>query len=175
VVAALCVGIAFPAQVLGWPTAAAFPKRSAELARARGADHLFESQARQRAALLRHRAALLRRRGAQAPLVATGAIGAFGYHARVPVLDLLGLVDREIARSEPDPGIAALRLPGHQRWNTGYVFARRPDYILIARKDSPGKGNLPAVAGLWQHPDLERLYVWDPGIGGYRRRPAPGS
>jgi hypothetical protein len=64
----------------------------------------------------------------------------------------------------------ALRLPGHQRWNTAYVFRRRPDYILVARKGSPGKGNLPAVAGIWAHPDLERLYVWDEPIQGYRRR-----
>lgn len=165
-VAALCLLATLLGQVLGWPTsgeALRHPRRTAELARARGADQLFEN-------LARRRAAVLRRHRAPAPLVATGAIGAFGYHARVPVLDLLGLVDREIARSEPDPMGATLRLPGHQRWNTEYVFARRPDYILIAKKDSPGKGSLPAVAGIWAHPDLERLYVWDAALDGYRRR-----
>ncbi len=169
VLAAACLVAALCGQLAGWPTGAALrhPKRAAELARARGSDQLFES-------LARRRAAELERRGAPAPLVATGAIGAFGYYARVPVLDLLGLVDPEIARSPPDPAGSGVRLPGHQRWNTGYVLARRPDYILVAKKGSPGKGNLPAVAGLWAHPDLERLYLWDAAVEGYRRRAAPG-
>lgn len=163
--AAACLFAAGLAQWLGVPGGAEgwVPKRSAELRRARAGDALFENLARQRSAVLE-------RRGERSALVATGAIGAFGYYARVPVLDILGLVDAEIARSDPQPGGTALRLPGHQRWNTAYVFRRRPDYILVARKGSPGKGNLPAVAGIWAHPDLERLYVWDEPIQGYRRR-----
>jgi arabinofuranosyltransferase len=165
IAAAACVAAALVVQPLGWPTpgALAKPKRAAELARARGSDHLFES-------LARRRARVLRRRGEPPSLVATGAIGAFGYYARVPVLDLLGLVDPEVARSRPDPGGPGVPLPGHQRANPDYVLSRRPDYILVARKDSPGKGNLPAVAGLWAHPDLERLYVWDAALEGYRLR-----
>jgi len=116
------------------------------------------------------KAMVLRQRGERDALVAIGAIGAFGFYSQLPILDILGLVDPEIARSRPDAHSPRPALPGHQRWNTAAVFQRRPKYILIARKDTPGKGRLPAVFGIWSHPDLERDYVWDEGVHGYRRR-----
>jgi hypothetical protein len=116
------------------------------------------------------KAVVLKQRGETDALVAIGAIGSFGYHSRLPILDILGLVDPEIARSRPEEDTPRPAMPGHQRWNTRSVFARQPKYILIARKDTPGKGKLPAVFGIWSHPALERDYVWDEGIYGYRRR-----
>jgi hypothetical protein len=121
------------------------------------------------------KATILKQRGETDALVAIGAIGSFGYHSRLPILDILGLVDPEIARSAPDPSLPRQAVPGHQRWNTEYVFERRPEYILIARKDSPGRGRLPAVFGIWSHPALERDYEWDEGVWGYRRRASAGE
>jgi arabinofuranosyltransferase len=121
------------------------------------------------------KATILKRRGESDALVAIGAIGSFGYHSRLPILDILGLVDPEIARSRPDEETPRPAVPGHQRWNTASVFAREPKYILIARKDTPGKGKLPAVFGIWSDPALERDYLWDPGIHGYRRRVPTGA
>lgn len=121
------------------------------------------------------KAMVLKQRGDGDALVAIGAIGSFGYHSRLPILDILGLVDPAIARTRPDERSPRPAVPGHQRWNTDYVFARQPEYILIVRKDTPGKGRLPAVFGIWSHPALERDYVWDPGVHGYRRKAAAGA
>ena len=57
----------------------------------------------------RARAERLRAQAPEARLVAAGAIGALGYHSRLPILDIYGLVDAHIAREgrEPD-GMAPL-------------------------------------------------------------------
>ncbi len=153
-------------QVVGVPgDSSAGARRWRELERVRRGDRHFEEVGRARA---QH----ITRRESGRPLVATGAIGVFGYHSRLPVLDILGLVDPVVARTPPAPGRPGLALPGHQRSNAAYVFSREPEYLLIARKGTPGKGLLAAVAELWAHPDLERHYRWDSAIDGYRRRPS---
>jgi hypothetical protein len=99
--------------------------------------------------------------------VATGGIGAFGYYAGVPILDLFGLVDPEIARSEVRrPSLAA---PGHLRSNADYVFARRPDYILIPRRGTKML-TAPSLSEIWARPELEAHYEWDDALIGYRRK-----
>jgi hypothetical protein len=113
------------------------------------------------------RARLVRERHGRTPLVATGGIGAFGYYAGVPILDLFGLVDPEIARSEVQrPSLAA---PGHLRSNADYVLARRPDYILIPRRGTK-MISAPSFSEIWAHPDLEGHYEWDDALIGYRRK-----
>ena len=65
---------------------------------------------------------------------------------------------------------------GHLRSNADYVLARRPDYILIARRPAEGQAGaylLPAIRDLHAHPDLVRHYRWDERLGGYRRKPGP--
>jgi hypothetical protein len=115
------------------------------------------------------RAGLVRERDGRTPLVATGGIGAFGYYAGVPILDLFGLVDPEIARSPvARPSLAA---PGHLRSNADYVFSRRPDYILIPRRGTQML-TAPSLSEIWAHPELDAHYEWDAALIGYRRKGA---
>ena len=116
------------------------------------------------------RAGVLRERGAIDLLVATGAIGAFGYFSRLPILDILGLVNTTVGRSPDSQATPEFAFPGHQRSNPDYVFSRKPDYILIGKRGSKAFGGLvTAPRQLREHPDLERHYVWDAEVRGYRR------
>jgi hypothetical protein len=147
------------------------PYRTRSLANSLKIDRGFEARGMRSARVLLERREPLR-------LVAAGAIGAFGYYARVPILDLYGLVDPVIARSRSE--IAPQReglIPGHQRSNPDYVLSRRPDYILMPRRDPASAGLVPAHDALWAHPDLDRWYEWDDEVPAYRRRtsPAPDS
>ena len=107
-------------------------------------------------------------------LAASTAIGRLGYYSMVPILDILGLVDRHIARSRPTATAEPREtktIPGHQRSDPDYVFARRPDYIFIPKKVSkPNIKRVPAVLDLWADPRLASLYVWEPRIRAYHRR-----
>jgi hypothetical protein len=120
--------------------------------------------------MARRRAGVLRARGEPVALVATGAIGSFGFYSQLPILDILGLVDATIARTEPPPGDERFALPGHQRSNPDYVFSRQPDYILIGRRGKQRLGSfVTAPDELRAHPDLDRFYEWDAEVLGYRR------
>jgi len=101
---------------------------------------------------------------------ATGAIGSFGFHSQLPILDILGLVDATIARTERPPEKERFALPGHQRSNPDYVFSRKPDYILIGKRGKQRLGGLvTAPVEIRTHPDLDRYYEWDAEVLGYRR------
>ena len=100
-------------------------------------------------------------------LVATIAIGRFGYNSGLPILDLVGLADRTVAKARARTTDGRLQ-PGHQRSNADYVFRRKPDLILIPQTFPP-KAALPAMLDIWSHPDLETYYQWDPSFSGYRR------
>jgi hypothetical protein len=135
--------------------------RAASLAQIRAYNERMER-------LAERRTQLVVERDEREALVATGGIGAFGFHAGVPILDLFGLVDPEIARSHSArPTLAA---PGHLRSNVEYVFARKPDYILIPRRGAK-MIKAPSFVEVWAHPDLDAHYEWDDEIVGYRRRP----
>ena len=65
-------------------------------------------------------------------LVATVPIGAIGYYSGLPILDLVGLTEPEIAhagRSVPREQLTKLWI-GHERHNTEYVLARQPRVIV---------------------------------------------
>jgi len=116
------------------------------------------------------RAAVLRQRDEEIALVATGAIGSFGFHSELPILDILGLVDPTIARSNRLPGEQRFALPGHQRSDPDYVFSRKPDYLLIGKRGRQRLGNVvTAPDELREHPDLDRYYEWDAEVLGYKR------
>lgn len=103
-------------------------------------------------------------------LLATIGIGKLGYYAmELPILDLVGLTDRHIARSEKRVD-ATIILPGHQRTDAEYVLSRKPDIIWIPRKELQNKNSLPAVVDLWDQPDLEDEYYWDARLTVYRRK-----
>lgn len=104
-------------------------------------------------------------------LVATIGIGKLGYYAmELQVLDLVGLTDRTVARSDRHVS-ANLMLPGHQRTDAPYVLSQRPDFIWIPRKGDPSIMTLPAIVDLWKQPELERSYYWDDHFTAYRRKP----
>jgi hypothetical protein len=116
------------------------------------------------------RTKVLLERGERISLVATGAIGSFGFHSQLPILDILGLVDATIARTERPAGDDRFALPGHQRSNPDYVFSRRPDYILIGKRGKQRLGNIvTAPDEIRAHRDLDRYYEWDAEVVGYRR------
>jgi arabinofuranosyltransferase len=69
-------------------------------------------------------------------LVALPHIGAFGYYSRLPVLDLLGLVDRQLARRPsrmPPAGPTHFNDIGHERFDIEWSLARRPALIVPSR------------------------------------------
>jgi hypothetical protein len=145
-----------------WEAIAKSP-RIGGIARQREEDAKAERLGEQRARVL------LRRREPIA-LVATGAIGSFGFHAGLPILDILGLVDATIARTGRSAEDERFAVPGHQRSNPDYVFSRKPDYILIGRRGKQRLGNVvTAPDEIREHPDLERHYEWDAEVRGYRR------
>jgi hypothetical protein len=59
--------------------------------------------------------------------VATNAAGSLPYFSELPVIDMLGLTDRAIARGRPDTG----RWIGHERGNGRAVLERRPAVIVF--------------------------------------------
>jgi len=164
-------GVALAGALVGWSLAepAAWQRLAGDSERAVGLRWAYEADARLEARSAQ-RVALLRERGEPVRLLGATGIGSIGYLSRLPILDLLGLVDRTIARSRAPADDAQLPIPGHTRSDPDYVLARRPDYLLMERRRE-GVPLLRAHWDLWQHPDLERLYEWDPAMGGYRLRP----
>lgn len=70
--------------------------------------------------------------------IALCPVGALPYHSGLPVVDMLGLTDRHVARAAPDRSYV---YPGHQRHDGAYVLARRPELVLLAngpRVAAPG-------------------------------------
>ncbi|HLD64480.1 MAG TPA: hypothetical protein VJA19_00420 [Pseudomonas sp.] len=100
--------------------------------------------------------------------IGIGQIGFFGMH--LEIIDVVGLTDRHIARSERRID-AAFILPGHQRTDADYVFSRKPDALIIPRKDSPKIVLLPATLDLWRDPRLSAEYHWDETLMLYLRNP----
>jgi len=166
-VPALCIHLSFFGFSVpmpdGRPSVIERASRNHEVARDRALDAKNEK-------LAAIRAGVLLERGATDVLVATGAIGAFGYFSRLPILDIMGLVNTTIARSPESRATPEFAFPGHQRSNPDYVFFRKPAYILIDRSGSKVFGDLVTAPNeLREHPDLERHYVWDAEALGYRR------
>ncbi len=60
-------------------------------------------------------------------LIAANNIGVLGYESRRRILDMLGLVDRHIARAPGKP----VATPGHESHDGAYVLERRPDLIFL--------------------------------------------
>lgn len=62
-------------------------------------------------------------------VVARNAVGSFGYHSDVNIVDMLGLNNEYIAQhGTKDP----TNLPGHQTGDGPYVLSREPDYIMLS-------------------------------------------
>ncbi|MCC6160579.1 MAG: DUF2029 domain-containing protein [Deltaproteobacteria bacterium] len=122
-------------------------------------------------------------------LVADTAIGASGYLTNLPMIDMMGLTDRTIARTKMPMG---RRYPGHEKFNSTYVLSRKPAFILICTKLSPapmpkcpydedGFASMPARTDMMKTSDFQRDYVYanyaarDTYIGIYMRRELLGT
>lgn len=102
--------------------------------------------------------------------IATVGIGKPGYFLMdVAILDLVGLTNKEVAKSSRVVE-GAFVIPGHQRANANYIFSQKPDLIMIPQKGKQGPIQLPAVKELLESSVLEELYFWDEGLQLYWRR-----
>ena len=84
-------------------------------------------------------------------LVATVPIGAIGYYAQLPILDLVGLTEPEIARAGRTVPTELLTKQwiAHERHNTEHVLARAPTWIVTTMvRDQPWTLG-EARAGFW--------------------------
>jgi arabinofuranosyltransferase len=59
--------------------------------------------------------------------IGCGSTGAIGYYTEMPIVDILGLTDRYIARHGQIVGTQ----PGHLKTDGRYVIERRPDLLLL--------------------------------------------
>jgi hypothetical protein len=97
-------------------------------------------------------------------LVAANAAG-IGSHLRQPVLDMLGLNDKTIARRRTPGGSGRA---GHERGYGAYVLARKPAYVLLGNVallpeplDDRGierRLYLRSERELWEIPEFHRSY-----------------
>jgi hypothetical protein len=104
-------------------------------------------------------------------LLAINAAGVVPYRTGFPSLDMLGLNDRHIARSQVVPAFGGRVFVGHYKHDGGYVCSRAPDLVLTsvarlfsgrsAQGDYPG-GEQHISRRSWilaRHPDIrEALY-----------------
>lgn len=72
----------------------------------------------------------------EAAVVAVGAAGRIPFYSDRPTIDMLGLTDVHIAHLPMELGTG---IPGHEKYDTGYVLERRPDYIVFPRLDPQGR------------------------------------
>jgi uncharacterized membrane protein YhaH (DUF805 family) len=99
--------------------------------------------------------------------LATGNAGAVPFASRLPTIDILGLCDAHIARSE---ALEGSRIAGHAKGDADYVLGRAPDLVLFqeARFSSrpltkaavAERIATPAERQLWNHRQLHEDYRW---------------
>lgn len=104
-------------------------------------------------------------------------IGAVGYFSGLPVVDFLGLTDREVARhGQTDPSEG----PGHQRSNIESILARRPEVVLgqaILLPDPPTEAQAragqtrKALIRMMRSEEFARQYQFTVGTVGERFLP----
>jgi hypothetical protein len=64
--------------------------------------------------------------------VAATPVGAIGYFSGARILDLVGLVDRTVAKEgSPIPDLSSKGKIGHERVHTEYILSQQPDIIVI--------------------------------------------
>jgi hypothetical protein len=101
-------------------------------------------------------------------MVASSPIGAVAYYSKRPIIDMLGLADKHIARRIL-PGVGKGR-PGHEKGDGAYVLSRKPDIILMGAvwidqyprlidRVNLGKFLLyTSEKEIWAHPDFKKYY-----------------
>jgi len=97
--------------------------------------------------------------------VAAVGVGILKFCTGRRVIDMAGLTDVHIAHQQsPRMGSG---LPGHEKYDSEYVLAQRPKFIVIPRPGTYEGIPLAPLADMWGQPLLQEHYVPDPI--GYRR------
>jgi len=93
----------------------------------------------------------LREHTPKGTLVATVPIGAIGYYSNRPILDLVGLADRTIARAGRTVPAELLTKQwiGHERNDTEYVLSRAPALIVTTMRRATPWTLADAKVGFW--------------------------
>ncbi|MCY2961229.1 MAG: hypothetical protein NTY35_13795 [Planctomycetota bacterium] len=102
--------------------------------------------------------AVLRERVPPGTLVATEAIGFVGYESRLPLLDMLGLVEPVIAHGAPH---LEAEMKGHTKYDADHVLAREPGLILLGNGLLDADGRVPVFVSqrdLASHPRFAAEY-----------------
>ncbi len=73
------------------------------------------------------------RRESYDDIVATKAIGAIGYYAKMKVLDIHGLTDPHIAHRGAGKTALGTGFPGHEKFDDAYVFSTKPTFYMFSR------------------------------------------
>jgi hypothetical protein len=92
--------------------------------------------------------------------IAVNPAGALPYESDLPTIDMLGLTDREIART-PLASLGSGRLAGHEKGNGASILRRRPSIILIGGVKLDGD---PQSREWRPHGRSERELARDPGL-----------
>lgn len=89
--------------------------------------------------------------------VACLAVGAIGYYSDRPILDLLGINDRRIARLPIETSRFESWSTGHMKGSAQEVLSRRPDYALLDLRGSGTPGADPPDAIRRKYPFVDDL------------------
>ncbi|MFT5441534.1 MAG: arabinofuranosyltransferase [Myxococcota bacterium] len=74
------------------------------------------------------------RYGKEGESLATGAIGAVAFYSGLDVYDVHGITDAHIAHKGTAVGVLGTGLPGHEKSDYPYIFAKRPTFYMFSRK-----------------------------------------
>ena len=91
--------------------------------------------------------------------VAISPIGAFGYHSRLPLVDILGLTHDGLLEVAPD--LDGVSMKGHHRHDARWVLAQRPQLVILGNgvRDLDGVLNInPWERDLYLDPEFQRDY-----------------
>ncbi len=87
--------------------------------------------------------------------IAIVPIGAVGYFSRLPMIDLVGLATREVARGgRVPPELLVRSWIGHEKSNPDWVLAQQPDLIVFTKWDDKPWTLATARAGFWAEKQL---------------------
>jgi hypothetical protein len=97
-------------------------------------------------------------------------VGAIGYYGRLPIVDMVGLTEPEIAHQPFEPRYIATWRPGHDKGDGEYILSRQPTYIqltdYLTPQPAPGPGELAldykSIAEIWATPNFTQSYEFFP-------------
>ncbi|HEX5041405.1 MAG TPA: hypothetical protein VFV75_00770 [Candidatus Polarisedimenticolaceae bacterium] len=105
--------------------------------------------------------------------VAAIAVGAIGYYSDRPILDCLGLNDREIARLPVSLAGRTVWRSGHMKGSARVVLARRPAIIALPMRPTAEPCRGPAASDVAVYPWVGELLGAPSFRNGYQQRSDP--